>query len=478
MDASSQRLIGILEILSVQKGWITLTALADQVEASERTVSVDLAVLRRRWGQQLKMEISTKNGIRIENQSTGILGNVLLDIFNDSMVLNWLKELLIHPDNTTKYYEEKLFTSRSTLNRLLPKINKAFAERGMWVQCRNDKYRILSSDELYLRQFFTAFLLEMYGLNLQKYDIDVDLSVLMRIIQSIEAKNQKFWSYSMMAGNDVIQVYLMAFYIVSLMREEQGFSLTPYGSTETKVSPEDLTYLKSRFPHVTEENLQPINQFIYSIYNGWESETEENLVAREAEAFFERLFARTQMNPDDRTRQQLSFMLKSLYLTQKIRAMSTSLLFDRIYYFSRSFQRSNAYLYRIIEENLQRFCRNVRLDVMPRLQDLLFWMCRAYPELSRYTQPKTALVISDFGIAHADFLVSLVSSFFNHGDLEILHVTACAGAEAPAARELERYDMVITTVPDLPASHSNVILVDDYPTSENLLKIFSMLYCS
>ena len=96
LDASSQRIIGILEVLSVQKGWITLTELADHVEASERTVSADLSVLRRRWGQKLRIEISTKNGIRMGNQSTGILGSVLLDLFNDSMALNWLKEILLH----------------------------------------------------------------------------------------------------------------------------------------------------------------------------------------------------------------------------------------------------------------------------------------------------------------------------------------------------------------------------------------------
>jgi len=478
LDASSQRIIGILEVLSVQKGWITLTELADHVEASERTVSADLSVLRRRWGQKLRIEISTKNGIRMGNQSTGILGSVLLDLFNDSMALNWLKEILLHADKGTKYYEEKLFTSRSTLNRLLPKINKVFAGQGMSIQCRNDKYRIVGDNELFLRQFFTGFMLEMYGLNLQKYDVDVDLGVLMRIIQSVEKQNRKFWSYAMMPGNDITDTYLMAFFVVSLVREEQGFVMASNGSEETRIAPEDLAYLKIRFPHVTKESLCPINQFIYMIYNGWESDAEEKLVAREAEAFFERLFARTHMNPSDGTREQLCFILSSLYLTQKIRLKSTSLLFDRIYYFSRSFQRSNSFLYRIIEEDLQLFCKNVQFDVMPRLQDILFWMCRAYPELSQYTQPKTALIISDFGTAHAAFLASVITSFFNRGDIEVLHVTATTSADAFASGGLNRYDMVITTVPDLPEAHQNVILVDDYPTSENLLKIFAVLYCS
>ena len=72
----------------------------------------------------------------------------------------------------------------------------------MSIQCRNDKYRIVGDNELFLRQFFTGFMLEMYGLNLQKYDVDVDLGVLMRIIQSVEKQNRKFWSYAMQAAQE------------------------------------------------------------------------------------------------------------------------------------------------------------------------------------------------------------------------------------------------------------------------------------
>ena len=103
--------------------------------------------------------------------------------------MHWIKELLFHPNNTIEFYENMLFVSRSTLIRLLPKINRYLSTKGMTIQCKNNMYHFLGEDEQYLRDFSASFLLELYGIDLAKFDLDIDLEVISELILSVLEKN-------------------------------------------------------------------------------------------------------------------------------------------------------------------------------------------------------------------------------------------------------------------------------------------------
>ena len=182
LDVSSQRLISILEILLENDGWTTFASLGSAIETSERTVAKDIAMLRERWGHHLNIEVSKKNGVRLINQNISSTGAVFTDIFNDSLSLQWIRELLFHPSMSMEFYESQLFTSRSTLLRILPKINRYLSGKGMKIICENNRYDFIGDDEQYLRDFSANFLLELYGFDLNKFDINLDLSVLRNII--------------------------------------------------------------------------------------------------------------------------------------------------------------------------------------------------------------------------------------------------------------------------------------------------------
>ena len=469
LDASSQRMIKILETLSVHKEWTTFADLSSVVNASERTVAEDISKLRKRWGQNLNINVSKKNGVRMHNSNTASIGLVFTDLFNNSTALRWIKELLFHPNNKLEFYESKLFVSRSTLIRLLPKINSFLAGKGMVIQYRNNRYQFIGDNEQYLRDFSASFLLELYGLDLEKYDLSLDLTVIGNLILSVFSNNLEPREFAWMSEDDISIVYNMVFYLVSLVREEQGYTVISDYPVEEEINAYHLECLQEYFPHITEDNLRPIHQYIFNQHNGWDSDAEKALVVREAEAFFQRLFSNVLVFPDKDTQYVMNFVLRSLYLNVKLRPFETSELFDRVYYFSLSLKRTSLFLYEAVQEGLDIFSKNVKLDLLSRTPDVLFWLCLACPALYQFANPKTALLIDDFGKSHAKFLVKVLSDFFNNKTL--VKIDIAAYPDVLTSTEIESYDILITTISDLPVSHNNVIFINDYPSWNNLFEI-------
>ncbi len=110
-----------------------------------------------------------------------------------------------------------------------------------------------------------------------------------------------------------------------------------------------------------------------------------------------------------------------------------------------------------------------------RLADILFWICLNYPEFSKVSISKSALVISDFGKQHTDYLTQFFDSFFNNNGNTILTTTS-SDYRSAITMPLQQYNFIISTIPDLPIDHNHIILVNDYPSTENLFEIHKMLF--
>ena len=159
----------------------------------------------------------------------------------------------------------------------------------------------------------------------------------------------------------------------------------------------------------------------------------------------------------------------TLYLVTKYRPYGTSALFDRVYYFSILLKKQNSHVYKLIEDNLSIVSANIHMDLSPRLADLIFWMCLLYPDLTKLKLNKTALVVSDFGIQHANFLAQFIACRENSAMLE---ASVARYQDILNSNIYEKYDMIITTIPDLPITHKCIVIVNDYPTVENMCEIY------
>lgn len=472
LSAASQRMMGILETLVTQENWITISELAAHIGASERTVAADLTLIKKQWESQLQIEISTKYGIRMQNQSIAAVGAVFIELFNSSTTLRWLEELLFSPRRGIEYYEERLFVSRSTLLRRLPKINRFLAERKMTVLGKNNTYEIVGEDEQYLRQFYSGFLLELYGLNLQKHHIDLDLMKMTQIIQCILERNVDGNAAANMFHSEIIFVYYMMFYVVSLIREDLGYQIFSTHPVENEIREDSLSYIQNNFANVTKENVRPIHEFIFNQFHGWDSPEEESRVSNEANAFWDRIFNNLNQTVSEQQRNQLQHILKSLYLTAKFRPYATSALFDRIHIFSLSVQEHNEQVYKLIQNHLGIFSRKIHFDMSLQFPDVLYWSSLAYPAFTSYTVPKSALVISDFSTQHASYLAERLSSFSIENNVPVIRTTPVSYPQGLSNVHPEEYDIILTTVPDLPIQHKNILVINDYPSYKTFYEIY------
>ncbi|MCI1955628.1 MAG: helix-turn-helix domain-containing protein [Oscillospiraceae bacterium] len=340
LDPSSQRMMKILETLVASGGWVTAAELSEKAGASERTVAEDLAALKKRWGSRLRLETSTKNGVRARNRSVAVMGEIFMQLFRGSTALRWLEDIFFEPERGIEFYAAKLFSSRSTLNRLLPKVNAFLGERGMAVRRADGRYRISAENEQYLRQFYAGFLIELYGLDLKRHQTGLNPEIPGRIIRRILARNLGPEELSFVEGNHIAIAYYIMFYTVSLVRENQGYTVPSGYPAEKETGSGDLQYLRGIFPNISEANLRPVHQFIAGQYSGWSSGAEKALVAREADAFLQRVFRAEKSIPGADTLRLMRFILNSLYLNTKSRPFRTSMLFDRIRYFSAALKRT------------------------------------------------------------------------------------------------------------------------------------------
>lgn len=474
LDQTTQRIIQIIEILAEHQDWLTIKELSDLSNSSERTIVDDIAMIRKRWGNYLDIEISKKNGIRMVNPNIAKSEKVIIDLFNESVVLQFFEAIILYPKNKIEFYEQKLFVSRSTLLRILTKINHFLKDREMWIHYQDNVYELRGNNELYLRQFCTCFLLELHQLDLKNELEHFDITIIVQLLHSLFHQNLSAKEEEYILSDSISVVYYIQYYIVSLLRENGGFSIPSTYIADIEITTEIFSYIKKYFPNITLEQLSSIHDSIGTMYKYWDSETEERTVTKEIHAFYNRIFDFIQTTPDEQVLDRLCFTLKSLYFVAKYRPYQTSILFDRIHYFSLSLKKNNKAMYQLVKQNFEIFSQKIQFDMSPRLADLLFWICLHYPEFSIAFVSKSALVISNFGKQHTDYLTQFFNSYFNSNNKIVLKITASNFPDVDSS--LKEYDFIITTIPDLAVEHDHIILVNDYPSTENLFEIHKMLF--
>lgn len=475
LDEPSRRLIDILDVLIDQEGWITFAELADAVGSSERTIAKDVGILRKRWEEDLDVVVSARKGIRLNRHNVSTISKVFRDVFNASTALKLVKDIILEPKSDLEFYGGKIFASKSTLNRQLPRINRFFAERGMGIEYHDGGYELVGENEQHVREFCTGFLLELYGFGLAADRMTADIPHVGAIVGNILTNNLDPVEVGMVMHDEIAIAYYIAFYLVSLMRERQGYDITSSYEVERELTAENLDYLATRSPSITNENLRPIHEFIAAQYRGWDSPEEKELVSREAQCFLARVFENVELSPSDETFARLHFLIRSAYLKAKARPYPTSTLFDRIHYFCTSVKKNNAFLYDLVNENIVSFSRNVGFDISSQSETVLFWMCLMFPQMANFIPEKRGLVVSDFGIQHAEFLADRLSSFFNEDGRLVLGVETTGPAEASSLLEAGGFDVVVSTMPNLPTERSKLVLVNDYPEHDDLCRIYRIL---
>lgn len=492
LDETDQRRIKLLEVLARQPGWIIIGELALLVHASERTVHSDLAYLKNRWEGQLQIEVSLKNGVRLGCHHAATLHEIQIDIFKSAVAPRFLRNLFFFPHQTIEFYTKKLFISKSTLVRLIPKINATLATTTVSIERRGLCYSLFTPDEQELRKLLATMYLELNPPLAELPDVSVEwlvpgakkpmnFSRLHAIVSDMLLLSPNREAVELVLKNSLAVPQMVAFYFVSLIREYQGFHVASDYALRSEITEQDLIYILERFPTLTRENLQPIHALLMKPFLTSDNEAEEALLDAQAHAYFTRVFVALHVSCPDEIRRQLVQTMKILYHYALIYPIYSTGFFMRINGFITSLQESHPKLYDAFSESLVAFNRAMQIDLTTSMPELILHACFLFPALGMASPPRRVFIVSDSGIEHASFIANFVRSYLNGAYYETVQVAPVSYASAidPAfGSQLATDDIFVATAPNLMhlAPECQSILFHDFPSVENLCDLYNTIY--
>ena len=492
LPETDQRRLGILHLLSRQTGWLTVEEIASQIGASERTVQSDLNYMKNEWGTVLPIEVSLKNGVRLSSHSSAAMQAVTVAMFQRSVAVQFLQEIILYPDQGLEFYRSRLFVSRSTLIRILPTINSNLAETGSCIRQIGTRFRLVAKNEQSLRKLLAEFYLELNPEIMMRRRQEGDFFLpgasqpidrirLFDFVQRYIRQNIPSERADLFCLDDAVLAMVTSFVLISLVRENQGFHAKDADTLRGELGDPDFHYLQQVFPALERQHLTPVLCLLEQILLEPDSAEEADLISREVTRFYRSLFERLHLTCDPETQQQLDRVLVMIYSYRKLFPIALSHFPRRMQFLASALEQDHPALHQVFRAELQAFSERTQVDMLPMLCNLIVKVCYRFPSIARATVLKRVLVVSDSGRIHAEFLASFLKSLFNGSDFSTIEVTACDLEEycAPSFQSsAPQYDILLTTLLPLPNLHlfETVIQIEDLPSRENLNVLSIAIY--
>lgn len=492
LPETDQRRLSILHLLSRQIGWLTVEEIAAQIGASERTVQSDLNYMKTEWGSVLPIEVSLKNGVRLTNHSSAALHEVTISLFQRSVAVQLLQEIILYPDQELEFYRSRLFVSRSTLIRVLPIINRLFAETESGILQEGTRYRLVSRNEPLFRKLLAEIYVEMNPeITMRRRQDDefllpgaslpVDRIRLFDFAQRYIRQNVSSERADLFCLDDAVLAMVTSFLLISLLRENQGIHAEVNGILCGKLDDEDFSYLQKVFPALEQRHLTPILSQLEQILLEPGSAEEAAMLRREVTRFYQALFEQLHLTCNPETQENLERVLCMLYSYRKAFPVTLSQFPKRTQFLAATLEKDHPAMYQAFQAELQTFSGRMKVDMMPILSNLIVKVCYRFPNIARATVQKRLLIVSDSGRIHAEFLASHLRSLFNGTDFLTIEVTAIDLEEyfVLSSQSLAHpYDILVTTLLPLPNLHlfQAIIQIEDLPSRENLNALSDAIY--
>lgn len=494
LDDMNQRRLAILNLLVNTTGWVTVGEIARRIGASERTVQSDLTQMKNEWDPRLGIEVSLKSGVSLGCRSSAVVHAAFIDAFKQSIAIRFLRELVLFPSQNLDFYLSKLFVSKSTFLRLLPKIEYYLRSIQVTIDKTGGTYKLLGDKEQYMRRLLAEFYLEvrsesftnrtiLVALGFANGSISVNLERVFDIIRTMIAQIHGGERAKLMSNDELALGEIAAFLLCSLLRESQGIHIHCPALSTGDIRQEDFQYLKTIFPALEPENIRPVQRFLTQIIKKPEPEELAVRVQQEALTFYNRLFQQMNVFCNPVSLEKLEVSLCLLYSYVKACPFTLAGLPRRFSSFSAALASGNPRLVEAITSGLRAFSDHLEIDMFPVLPELVMKICFYFPELSRATLRRSLLVVSDSGLYHAKFLVEFIRSLLNGSDfatVDISSVTLEDFRDPAFAQQCELYHILVTTTTSIPHQQlfQRVIVIEDFPSNESIGELREAIYLS
>lgn len=158
LNATTLRQLTFLEYLVSQEQWVTVDKVAEAIHCSARSLHSDIQVINQLYGP-FRIEVSIKRGISLSYPPKYGIDFIYATVLETSPEFGLLEWLFWHESCQLDDLCRALFSSESTIKRMIRRINQVLLLRGL--QISGPPYNMIGSEQS-LRRFYSLYFSERY----------------------------------------------------------------------------------------------------------------------------------------------------------------------------------------------------------------------------------------------------------------------------------------------------------------------------
>lgn len=450
----------IMYLNSDARPHVSIADLSKECHCSEKAIYNYLDQITQEWDSELK--IHNLNGrYFVDHYNQKLNDKILRTYLLRSTAIALFIDIILHPHTSNEHRMEQFFISESTYFRALRSINEEFKSNAIQIQ-RNgsDPVSIVSDQEHYIRKFVTCMVLELYGSEPLDAILKMNTAACMHLIQKVFEERGSYY-------DSLTLLFSVTLFAVSELRERQGFHSNLCIMEKTSVNNACFDSIFEGYrPFDTQVCIQSLSEVLY--YHT--PVLEPSITNAYTQKILDYVMEATNKKLSLKSQTFIKTTHQTLLNNYVLYPFKTSLFIDRVAGFMDGMNSERPWLQKQFLCAFDKVKPIIQFDPNLYLNDLLYWTIMNCPEiLDSKFQQISVLCYSDLGVQHAHYIYTdLVRRFqLNERDFTVV----CSGINKIPQ---EHYDLVIGNT-DI-AQYSNVILVDDYPTQNQYLKILEALY--
>ncbi|MHC5249617.1 helix-turn-helix domain-containing protein [Enterococcus sp. LJL90] len=475
LNTTMNRRISLLNLLFTTYQRVSLDALSRQLNTSNKTIISDLDYFQENWPDVLVIDLNSKTGLRVVENGNQTVQTIYGDILKKSLEFQLLQGIFFEPGENSKYWEDRLFISNSSLYRMGVRLSRKLRDFGIILE--KNPFKLKGSNEAQLRLFFQNYFLEAYGFREWPFPFD----------QQKISKVLKLFNKEFKLNLNNVELYEGCFTAcVALIRIQQGKLIDSKKNLKqlqnfqaNQLLEYCLKQLEQKSEKISAAELPAIKKdILLTVFwqeISWDNPAEKERVQFAADDFISELVQRGQLSIDDGSYQRLKELFITTYLKHKTYPYPRYIFYQR-----NNFSRPT------VEINFQEFSELLAALVLAigkkyHIPDLSFYyddfLCKimilweGLPEmLQRNRQAIKVGICSNLGPAHIHALTEYFWQIFNTKITIIpLNNEFYTSKENDSAKnELPDCDLFVANylMPNVPKDR--LIVVRDIPTMQNI----------
>lgn len=482
LNKSEKRRLDLVGILAYKNEWVSLGNLAKQLNCSDRVLKDDISYLKSHFSD-FTIQTSTQ-GVKLYFEYDKGLKSFYQEVLSQSMPYQLLEIIFFNETLSLTELSERLFTSSSTLYRMIDKINQHMSNIEFDFQIQTNPCRIIG-DEKGIRYYYYQYFFEKYSRIEWPFETIPEKpfnELLMFFIDFTQMKTESahFNIYKLTSAVNFVRFKNRHF--IDMTDSRINFD-------EIMPNPEaladDIQFLENTL------NIQFNNQFIHQLFSPYVQEGFSLNV--------ERLFEKAKNDP--KKKNELTFLsqtLDELSKTHNIALPNKEHVIwslDNTAHLEYQEPQSGYILY-----NRNKLFAEAMTEEFPKFYNQLYKAMKSYreligkpiiedginfyvntifiqwedlvKELRRKAGKVNVLVLSDRHTSHAQMLKDFITYEFN----EQLDVSIYSEIELhKSILNKQNHDFIVTNSPLISNLNKPVVYIETVPTNQDIHKIQTTL---